>query len=349
MVSCWLGKWCGGHPPLGYDVAPEGRRLIINETEAEIVRQIYDLYLDCRATSEVTRVAAKRGWLAKAWTTKKGRQAGGSPMSRSAIARLLGNILYTGRIRFEGQVYDGEHPAIIDPATWDAAQAILAEQRVHGGVRARTKHFPLLKGLLRCKACGSGMTYTYTRKAGKLYGYYACASARVNGNASCPMPSLPAGELERMAVDEIAAICRSPKLSNRVLREAKADHRRAAQEAKERHREAGQLAIKAGKAAERSPNDKAAAALWQQAQVQLAQAELALEELTLTDPDRADARHLLQSFEPIWAELGPRERQQLLGQLVDYVIIDGEAGTAAFTFKAEGIAELARLGAGVPS
>ncbi|MDA3963014.1 MAG: zinc ribbon domain-containing protein [Planctomycetota bacterium] len=219
-------------------------------------------------------------------------------------------------------------------------QAVLAEQRVHGG-----PHFPLLKGLLRCKACGSGMTYTYTRKAGKLYGYYACASARVNGNASCPMPSLPAGELERMAVDEVAVICRSPTLSNRVLREAKADHRSAVQEAKERHRDAQQLATKAGKAAERSPADKAAAALWQQAQAQLAQAELALEEFQLINPDRADARELLQAFEPIWAELGPRECQQLLRHLVDHITIDGEEGTAAFTFKAEGIAELARLSA----
>jgi len=339
-----LGKWCGGHPPLGYDVAPEGRRLLINEFEAGIVRQIYALYLERRSTSEVARVAAERGWLAKAWTTRKGRQVGGTPMSRSAIAKLLGNILYTGRIRYEGAIYSGEHPAIIDLATWDLVQAALAEQRVHGGPRARTKHFPLLKGLLRCKACGAGMTYTYTRKAGKLYGYYACASARVNGNASCPMPSLPAGELERMAVDEVAGICRSPKLSERVLREAKADHRRVERAAKERHREAEQLATKAGKAAERAPADQAAAALWQQAQAQLAQAQLALEELRLVDPDRPDARELLQAFEPVWAELGPRERQQLLRHLVDHITIDGEEGTATFTFKAEGIAELARLG-----
>lgn len=159
------------------------------------------------------------------------------------------------------------------------------------------------------------------------------------------MPSLPAGELERMAVDEVAAICRSPKLSERVLREAKAEHRRAERAAKERHREAEQLAMKAGKAAERAPADQAAAALWQQAQAQLAQAQLALEELQLVDPDRPDARELLQAFEPVWAELGPRERQQLLRLLVDHITIDGEEGTAAFTFKAEGIAELARLGA----
>src|SRR5712691_2845677 len=35
------GKWIGGTPPLGYDVAPEGRRLLINETEAARVREIF--------------------------------------------------------------------------------------------------------------------------------------------------------------------------------------------------------------------------------------------------------------------------------------------------------------------
>src|SRR5215831_16536062 len=37
------GKWIGGTPPLGYDVAPEGRHLLINETEAVQVRDIFAL------------------------------------------------------------------------------------------------------------------------------------------------------------------------------------------------------------------------------------------------------------------------------------------------------------------
>src|SRR3954449_3156032 len=39
------GKWIGGIPALGYDVAPEGRRLLVNEPEAVIVREIFGLYL----------------------------------------------------------------------------------------------------------------------------------------------------------------------------------------------------------------------------------------------------------------------------------------------------------------
>ena len=38
------GKWIGGCPVLGYDVAPGGRRLIVNEPEAAQVREIFQLY-----------------------------------------------------------------------------------------------------------------------------------------------------------------------------------------------------------------------------------------------------------------------------------------------------------------
>ena len=37
------GKWIGGTPVLGYDVDPDGGRLVVNEKEAVIVRQIFDL------------------------------------------------------------------------------------------------------------------------------------------------------------------------------------------------------------------------------------------------------------------------------------------------------------------
>jgi site-specific DNA recombinase len=38
------GKWVGGRPPFGYDVAPGGRKLVINPTEAVQVREMFALY-----------------------------------------------------------------------------------------------------------------------------------------------------------------------------------------------------------------------------------------------------------------------------------------------------------------
>src|SRR6202521_780711 len=47
------GKWVGGTPVLGYDVAPGGGRLVINEKEAVRVREIFELYRSSRSLSAV--------------------------------------------------------------------------------------------------------------------------------------------------------------------------------------------------------------------------------------------------------------------------------------------------------
>ena len=40
------GKWVGGRPPLGYDINRINRKLVINQKEAELVKEIFDLYLE---------------------------------------------------------------------------------------------------------------------------------------------------------------------------------------------------------------------------------------------------------------------------------------------------------------
>ena len=56
------GKWIGGTPPLGYDVAPEGRRLLINETEAAQVRDTFALYSMHEGLIPVVEELNRRGW-----------------------------------------------------------------------------------------------------------------------------------------------------------------------------------------------------------------------------------------------------------------------------------------------
>jgi site-specific DNA recombinase len=59
------GKWIGGTPPLGCDVAPEGRRLLINETEAAQVRDIFALYSMHEGLIPVVEELNRRGWRTK--------------------------------------------------------------------------------------------------------------------------------------------------------------------------------------------------------------------------------------------------------------------------------------------
>ncbi|GDY13431.1 hypothetical protein LBMAG53_23090 [Planctomycetota bacterium] len=339
-----MGKWCGGRPSLGYDVAPGGRKLLVNEAEADRVRQLFALYLEHRSVARVLRVFHDRGWTAKGWANRKGRQSGGQPFTKSALAHTLGNILYTGRILYKGEIYAAEHPAIIDIATWEQVQNLMVSQRASGGAESRTRHFPLLKGLLRCKSCGCGMTYTYTKRGARLYGYYACHTARIQGAATCPMPSLPAAEVERLVVEEITAICRDPFLSDRVINEASVQHAAMVEDLRARSREAEALATKAMAACARAPTDAQQLALRRQADSQAATLRRRLAEAEQMTLDRSTASTLLRSFEPIWAELAPKERQELLRKLLSHITIDGEHGSAAFNFTSDGIAALASRG-----
>ncbi len=118
------GMWMGGFVPLGYEA--KDRSLVINEAEAETVRTVFHLYPE---HGNVRRVKEEVDWLRLATKIRKaenGRMRGGRPLSRGYIYKLLGNPLYAGRIAHKGEVYEGQHAAIIDAETWDAVQAKLA-------------------------------------------------------------------------------------------------------------------------------------------------------------------------------------------------------------------------------
>ena len=71
------GKWTGGMPLLGYDVVDT--KLVVNEVEAERVRQIFELYLELGSLLPTVQELDRRGW-----TTKHVRDEEGNPAWRSA-------------------------------------------------------------------------------------------------------------------------------------------------------------------------------------------------------------------------------------------------------------------------
>ena len=80
------GKHTGGMPILGYDIAPEGGKLLVNEDEAAIVRGIFELYLERMSLIETIKELDARGWASKHWTTRKGRERGGESDAPRALS-----------------------------------------------------------------------------------------------------------------------------------------------------------------------------------------------------------------------------------------------------------------------
>jgi site-specific DNA recombinase len=158
------GKWSGGLPVLGYDIDPQGYRLVLNEEEAVLVRATFQLYLQYQALLPVVQELAKRGWINKRWTTRAGRQCGGRAFNKTNLYRLLTNPVSAGKVRYKDEIHVGEHPALLDAETFDRVQALLLRNGRTGGAPVRNQFAAVLKGLLRCVPCGCAMTPSHTTK-----------------------------------------------------------------------------------------------------------------------------------------------------------------------------------------
>jgi site-specific DNA recombinase len=197
------GKWVGGCPVLGYDVDPGGGRLVVNEAEAERVRAIFALFEEYGSVRLTLTEIERRGWRLKSWALKTGQFRVGGPFALNSLRRLLTNILYTGAVRHKGQLYPGEHAAILTPGTWERVQNLITHRVAMARGKSRNKHLALLSGLLYCESCGTRMVYSYSGKNNRKYPYYVCLNAQRKGWAVCPGKSLPAGAIEESVLGRI--------------------------------------------------------------------------------------------------------------------------------------------------
>ncbi len=167
------GMWMGGNVPLGYDASECA--LIINPAEAETIRRIFGLYREYGCVRRIKDEADRLGLRTKRIRTARGVERGGTPFSRGHIYRLLSNPIYTGRIAYKGQLYPGQHPALIDDETWTAVRDQFAVNAGDHRRRAKAADPSLLAGLL-VDAQGQRLTASHAVKKGRRYRYYVSAA-----------------------------------------------------------------------------------------------------------------------------------------------------------------------------
>ena len=208
------GLWMGGLPPLGYDPHPDPmtRALVVNEAEAKVVRQLFDLYAQRACLRSVEDDAARLGLRSKRHVFASGRSQGGASLSRGQIYHLLRNPVYRGLIRHKDKAWPGVHPAIIDEDLWKRVQEKLqaSSRRGRGGVQTGGA---LLAGRVRDET-GDLLTPTHTQRHGRRLRYYV-SNRLISGG---PDPSgwrLPAIVLEDALIALLA----------RHLEESAARHR----------------------------------------------------------------------------------------------------------------------------
>jgi DNA invertase Pin-like site-specific DNA recombinase len=196
------GKWTGGTVPLGYD--GKDKKLVVNKIEAETVRIIFNLYLELESFSKLVAELDRRGIVTKQRNTKVAKYNGGIPFTYGPLAYFLKNRVYVGEVHHGGKWFEGEHEAIIDRATFDRVQKLLATKS-NGQKAKRSKSGALLLGKLYDDR-GNLMSPSFSSKNGVRYRFYV-SSALLRGRKATAgsVGRVPAAEIENAVLAALKA------------------------------------------------------------------------------------------------------------------------------------------------
>ena len=235
------GRWNGGFAPYGYQLV--NGELIIAEDEAEIIRIIYDKFVN--TTMGMAAIAA---FLNNSGYKKKLRQNNTiEGFSTSFVKGVLDNPIYCGKLAFGRRknekisgtrneyhivkqkdylLSDGIHEAIISEEMWNQAH----RKRQETGVLQVKTHSPLhehiLSGIIKCPVCGSGMYGNVNRKKHpdrgyyKDYFYYACKHRKLVDGHRCTYKRQWNEDRINAAVEEIIRkFVKSPKFEQEIRKQ----------------------------------------------------------------------------------------------------------------------------------
>ena len=181
----------------GYDKIPgDYFNLAINEQEALVIKQIYDLYVNygCGA-AKIANVLNENGI-----KTKRNCR-----WSQNAVCRILTNELYTGKVingkeevedfltgkraerdETEWMVTEKPELKIIEPELYEQVRQIISERNKRfktDNVKQSNKH--LFSTLIKCKECGWSFRRS-VRKYKNTYIKWVCSGHNSKGVDSCP-------------------------------------------------------------------------------------------------------------------------------------------------------------------
>lgn len=210
MERAKKGLYCGGHAPLGYDI--KDGLYLINRTEAEIVRLIFQSYANGESYRQILeKLQGKTG--------KFGR-----PFGKNSFNSILSNERYIGVYKWNERnirvmrkwaggkktdnpvVLKDAIPPIIDKDTWERVQKRMKENKKNASNKAKREY--LLSGLIECASCGAtyvGHCNVAKRKDGSIREnrYYECGNKY--RTHTCKSANMNADELELFVMNQIKA------------------------------------------------------------------------------------------------------------------------------------------------
>lgn len=160
-------------------------------------------YIEIGSVPALLEQLKAEGILTKVQVGSSTGHRGGIAFARGSLFHLLKNPIYRGKIVHKGQVFDGEHEAIVDADLWEQVQMHLQER---APARKRPTNEPqqaLLQGLMFDPE-GRPMVPTYGSNGSRRYTYYV--SRKDLARKGDPRPTrFRRGEIENHITSQLIA------------------------------------------------------------------------------------------------------------------------------------------------
>ena len=189
LRESWLkGNATGGHPPFGYVI--KDKKYIIDEAEAEIVREIFMKYAQ----------GYKAVAIAEDLKARNIRRKCGKHINHKYVYVILHDKRYIGEVTHQGTTYYNIFPPIIAKEVWNQVDAINQENKISPSRKKEIFDY-ILSGKLICGNCKHRMSgESGTSRNGEIHYYYVCLSKR-RGKADCDCKAVKKQELEDYVID----------------------------------------------------------------------------------------------------------------------------------------------------
>ena len=193
------GLYLGALAPYGYDKARENKnQLVINESQAEVIRLIFDMFDNGATTREIAEHLKKQKIKCPSYYDFGGAKNGEYNWKSETVRRLLKNKVYLGHTEYGKRLnlsYKSKKVKTVPREDWKIVKnthepIIFKEQfeRVQGKLEIRKKvRNPLyvwnLNGIVYCKECGTKMQVKVRRDKNHEVKYtdLICGSTYRNG------------------------------------------------------------------------------------------------------------------------------------------------------------------------
>lgn len=189
------GELAGLRFMFGYHIAKG--EIAIEPEQAAVVRMIFEDYIGGMGGGRIAKklkemnVATVHGaaWDAERVITilKNEKYTGNALLQKKYVADHLAKKLVRNDGKLPQYFAEGTHPAIIDMATFEKAQAVMEERRKRCGAKDDSDKRYAFSGIIRCGNCGK----KYKRKISGGKAAWQCATYLQEGKVACHAKQIP--------------------------------------------------------------------------------------------------------------------------------------------------------------